>query len=187
MSRRKIHKIMLLGEGGVGKTSLRKTYLGENFKDDYSMTIGADFAVKRVEMDGMEIVAQIWDLAGQPRFKTIREVYYPGTAGVLLVFDLTNPYTFEQVLNWLQEMLESNQNKIVPMILIGNKSDLRDQLNGIMSKEVGLDYARKLSEWSGYEVPYVETSALSGFNVDEAFVTLLRNIEQSFLKKIIVK
>lgn len=174
---RKIFKIVLLGDGAVGKTALRHRYLGEGFKQSYSMTIGADFAVKRVDLDGEEIVAQIWDLAGQIRFQSVREVYYQGATGALLVFDITRSSTFESIPNWITELLENNKNKIVPMVLLGNKSDLRDTTDGAISRESGEEYAKNLSEWSTFEIPYVETSALSGDNVDEAFAILLRNIE----------
>ena len=80
---RRIFKICLLGEGAVGKTALRQRYLGEGFKQSYAMTIGADFAVKRVTIDNQEFISQIWDLAGQVRFSSVREVYYRGAAGAL--------------------------------------------------------------------------------------------------------
>ncbi|MHA2249554.1 MAG: GTP-binding protein [Candidatus Kariarchaeaceae archaeon] len=175
--RRKIFKIVVLGDGAVGKTALRHRYLGEGFKQSYSMTIGADFAVKRVDLDGKEIVAQIWDLAGQLRFQSVREVYYQGATGGLLVFDITRTATFQSIPNWITELLENNKNKIVPMVLIGNKSDLRESSPEAISYDAGLEYAKNLSEWSNFEIPYVETSALSGDNVESAFATLLRNIE----------
>ncbi len=178
--RRKIFKIVVLGDGAVGKTALRHQYLGEGFKQSYSMTIGADFAVKRVDLDGKEIVAQIWDLAGQLRFQSVREVYYQGATGGLLVFDITRQSTFASIPNWITELLENNKNKIVPMVLIGNKSDLRESTPEAISYESGMEYAKSLSDWSKFEIPYVETSALSGDNVEEAFATLLRNIEANF-------
>ena len=184
VQRRKIFKITLLGEGAVGKTALRLRYLGEGFKQSYSMTIGADFAVKRVQVDGQEFVAQIWDLAGQVRFQSVREVYYQGTMGSLLVFDITRPETLHAIPNWIRELMEHNKNKstIVPMVLIGNKSDLRGKIPTALPREVGEKYAQSLSEWSGYQVPYVETSAKTGDNVDQAFITLLRNIA-NYLEK----
>jgi len=177
--RRKIFKVVVLGDGAVGKTALRHRYLGEGFKQSYSMTIGADFAVKRVDLDGKEIVAQIWDLAGQLRFQSVREVYYQGAAGGLLVFDITRAATFESIPNWITELLENNKNKIVPMVLIGNKSDLRASTPEAITLESGQDYAKNLSAWSKFEIPYVETSALSGDNVEDAFATLLRNIDNA--------
>lgn len=170
----------MLGDGAVGKTALRHRYLGEGFKQSYSMTIGADFAVKRVELDGKEIVAQIWDLAGQLRFQSVREVYYQGATGALLVFDITRSSTFESIPQWVTELLENNKQKIIPMVLIGNKSDLREATPEAISHDAGADYAQSLTTWSNFEIPYVETSALNGENVENAFITLLRNIENNF-------
>ncbi|MFV2014510.1 MAG: GTP-binding protein [Candidatus Heimdallarchaeota archaeon] len=178
--RRKIYKVVVLGDGAVGKTALRHRYLGEGFKQSYSMTIGADFAVKRVELDGKEIVAQIWDLAGQLRFQSVREVYYQGATGALLVFDITRSSTFESIPQWVTELLENNKQKIIPMVLIGNKSDLRESSPEAISHDAGAEYAKSLTTWSNFEIPYVETSALNGENVESAFITLLRNIENNF-------
>ena len=178
--RRKIYKVVVLGDGAVGKTALRHRYLGEGFKQSYSMTIGADFAVKRVELDGKEIVAQIWDLAGQLRFQSVMEVYYQGATGALLVFDITRSSTFESIPQWVTELLENNKQKIIPMVLIGNKSDLRDSSPEAISFDAGQEYAKSLTTWSQFEIPYVETSALNGENVEDAFATLLRNIETNF-------
>jgi small GTP-binding protein len=178
--RRKIYKVVVLGDGAVGKTALRHRYLGEGFKQSYSMTIGADFAVKRVELDGKEIVAQIWDLAGQLRFQSVREVYYQGATGALLVFDITRSSTFESIPQWVTELLENNKQKIIPMVLIGNKSDLRESSPEAISFDAGNEYAKSLTNWSNFEIPYVETSALNGENVENAFATLLRNIENNF-------
>ncbi|MHA1114956.1 MAG: GTP-binding protein [Candidatus Heimdallarchaeum aukensis] len=175
-SQRKIFKVTLLGDGAVGKTSLRKTYLGEGFKEGYSMTIGADFAVKRLKIDQQDFVAQIWDLAGQQRFSAVREVYYRGTSGCLLVFDISRRSSFENIPAWIAELLKNNHNRVVPIVLIGNKSDLRDTAKDPILREQAEEYARSLSAWSGFAVPYIETSAKTGENVDEAFKTLLKNI-----------
>jgi Ras-related protein Rab-11A len=140
------------------------------------MTIGADFAAKRAEVDGKEITAQIWDLAGQDRFSSVREVYYRGATGALLVFDITRLNTYEIIPKWISELMDNNSGRIVPMVLIGNKGDLRGGGYDEVSTESGHDYGKILGDWCGYHVPYVETSALSGQNVEEAFQTLLRNI-----------
>ena len=83
-------KIILAGDGAVGKTSLREQYLGRGFTGQYLQTIGADFALKTDTVAGENVKYQIWDLAGQPRFKTVRSVYYIGAVGALLVFDITS-------------------------------------------------------------------------------------------------
>ncbi|MHA1911612.1 MAG: GTP-binding protein [Candidatus Kariarchaeaceae archaeon] len=173
---RRIFKICLLGEGAVGKTALRQRYLGEGFKQSYAMTIGADFAVKRVTIDNQEFISQIWDLAGQVRFSSVREVYYRGAAGALLVFDISRPDTFEKIPNWIKELLDNNKGRIVPMVLIGNKSDLRETTPNHVTRERGMTYAEQLSKWSEFEIPYIETSAKTGDMVEDAFSVLLRNI-----------
>jgi small GTP-binding protein len=178
LTQSRIYKISLLGEGGVGKTALRHRFLGEGFKDSYQMTIGADFAAKQVKVDGMNVVAQIWDLAGQERFETVRSVYYKGTLGGLLVFDITRPETYEIIANWVGELVKNNSDRVVPMALIGNKGDLRGQGSVEVDASYPTEYARILSDWSGYTVPYIETSALSGENVELAFETLIRNVTQ---------
>ncbi len=179
MSQR-IFKISLLGEGAVGKTSLRRTYLGESFKEGYMMTIGADFAVKKMVSKNTEYTLQIWDLAGQQRFSAVREVYYRGTAGALLVFDISRPETYAILPNWLHELIRNNKNRIVPIVLIGNKADLRDTTPHAVPMEYAQEYAEQLSEWSGFYVPYMETSAKTGLNVEQVFEALVQNISAYF-------
>ncbi|MHA1304687.1 MAG: GTP-binding protein [Candidatus Heimdallarchaeaceae archaeon] len=174
----KIFKITLLGDGAVGKTSLKRNYMGEDFINGYKMTIGADFAVKKLKLDGNDITLQIWDLAGQPRFDAVREAYYGGTKGALLVFDITRPDTYEILPKWLTELVKNNNNKKVPLILIGNKKDLRDEAIKTVPEEYAVDYAEKLSAWSGFDVTYVETSAKTGENVEQAFYDLAIQIIQ---------
>jgi len=175
-----IFKITLLGDGAVGKTSLRKTYLVEGLEDSYSMTIGADFAVKRLRVNNQDFITQIWDLAGQQRFSAVREVYYRGTSGCLLVFDISRRSSFENIPSWIAELLKNNSNRVVPMVLVGNKSDLCATAKDPIMREQSEEYARSLSQWSGFSIPYIETSAKTGENVDEAFKTLLKNVSRFF-------
>lgn len=172
---------MLLGEGGVGKTSLRKRYLGEGFDKSYQMTIGADFAAKRMKIEGWDITANIWDLAGQIRFKAMRETYYRGVSGGLLVFDISRPDTFEDITKWIGELKKNNHDQIVPIILIGNKSDLRETIDSPVSQEEAIQYSRDLTENHNFEVKYVESSALTGENVEDAFEILIQDIFYNFL------
>jgi len=171
-----ILKIILVGDGQVGKTSLRKTFLDEGFKDGYLKTIGADFAVKRLRIDEKEYIAHIWDLAGQQRFSTVREVYYRGTSGCLLVFDISRRSSFGNIPAWIDELLKNNENRVIPFVLVGNKSDLRATSKAPILREQPEEYARALSAWSELTVPYIETSALTGENVDNAFDELITNI-----------
>jgi len=168
--------MVLLGEGGVGKTALRHRYLGQGFKQNYQMTIGADFAAKKDTVDGMDVTAQIWDLAGQTRYSSVRQGYYRGSVGALLVYDIVRRATFEAIPNWLNELISNNNETMVPVVLIGNKGDLRGMDPDEVTREEGESYAQVLSDWCGFDVPYVESSALTGELVDEAFQSLIRNV-----------
>ncbi|MHA1203049.1 MAG: Rab family GTPase [Candidatus Heimdallarchaeaceae archaeon] len=172
----KTYKITLIGDGAVGKTSIRRSYLGETFKGNYSLTLGSDFATKILKVGDLNTNMIIWDLAGQPRFKAVREGFYRGTKGALLVFDVTRKDTYENIPRWIMELLNNNQKRKVPMILIGNKSDLRGSLYKTIPSEHGENYAEELSIWSGYDVPYIETSAKFGDNIDQPFETLIKQI-----------
>lgn len=175
---RRIYKVSLLGDGGVGKTSLRKRYLGEGFKQNYMATIGADFAIKKLNEEGNDII-QIWDLAGQQRFSLVREAYYLGTKGAILTYDITRPDTFYSIPNWIGELMNNiRSDDPLPMALVANKIDLRTATSvGCVSKEQGIQYATDLAEWAKMDVPYIETSAKTGFNVDKMFGTLIQNIQ----------
>lgn len=177
--RAKIFKIVIIGDGGVGKTSLRSRFFGEGFKSQYMMTIGADFAVKREAIDDQEYILHFWDVAGQPRFKDVRSSYYDNCMGIIVVFDLTIHHTFENIPQWVAEVSESFKGDIreVPLILIGNKMDLRGEpgIDLVPTVEAS-NYAKELSKWSNHEVKYFETSALVGLNVDSAFKSLIKSL-----------
>lgn len=170
-ARRSMFKVVILGEPAVGKTSLRKRYLGEGFEQSYQMTIGADFAIKRKGDNAI----QIWDLAGQQSFSDVRALYYKGAQGGIIVFDITRSSTYERITSWIDEMLKQ-ANRNLPIILVGNKADLRDSSETSVSNEDAIEYAKTLSDWSGFSVPYIEASALSGLNVDTIFDKLIEEI-----------
>ena len=121
-SRRWQFKICLIGDGYVGKTSIRRKYLGQGFRSNYIPSLGVDFAQKTVMYDDDESVRLvIWDIAGQPGYKTIRSVYYKGSLGSLLVFDIARPATYENARRWLRELWNNSGRGKIPVILIGNK------------------------------------------------------------------
>ena len=168
-------KIVLAGDGAVGKTTLRRRYLGEGFSESYMMTIGADFAVKDVDLGGKKVTFQIWDLAGQPRFQVVRELYYKGALGGLMIFDVTRWDSFQNLPQWINELWRSNGRGCVPLILVGNKTDLRRDDESSISPEYGLEYSLTLSEVTkqyGFSIPYIETSAKTGQLVEDAFHAL---------------
>lgn len=177
-------KIVLLGDGAVGKTALRARYMGHGFDfANYIVTIGADFAIReqRIKIFPSQpptlVKFQIWDIAGQARFSELRKLYYRGALGALLVFDVTRHLTIESLQDWSQEYFHHNGRGPLPIILIGNKIDLRDQVSDSISYSEGKTLAndlRKMLEEEGKPVfvSYIETSAKTGENVNDAFQQL---------------
>jgi GTPase SAR1 family protein len=107
-----LYKICLLGDGGVGKTSLRERFLGKGFQSGYILTIGADFAVQDLNIDGQQYKFQIWDLAGQQRFSAVRALYYKGSHGAILVFDNTRPESLYNLGGILDQFIQSSLGEI---------------------------------------------------------------------------
>lgn len=178
-------KIVLAGDGAVGKTAIRERYLGKGFSSNYMMTIGADFALKEASIREKSIKFQIWDLAGQPRFGTVRSVYYYGCLGGLLLFDVTRPDTFTNLDSWLEEIFKHNGKGMIPIVLLGNKVDLRDQFPNHISDGQAEEFAEKLSKKtmeSGFPVKYMPTSAKTGLNVSAAF-DMLGSVYLDYVEK----
>lgn len=171
-------KIVICGDGMVGKTAIRQRYMGYAFKPSYLMTVGADFAIKNQPIGDTALKYQIWDLAGQQRFSAIRAMFYKGSLGALLLYDVTRLDTFENVPVWVGE-IKKNVGHVVPLVLVANKVDLRDQADISVSTETGIQLAQELTETymeGRMEVPYLETSAKTGQNIEESFVNLGLNI-----------
>jgi small GTP-binding protein len=183
-------KVCLLGDGAVGKTALRERYLGKQFSSGYVMTIGADFAVKKTEIksDGesgsQTVKFQIWDLAGQPRFNSVRELYYKGSHGGLLVFDITRRDSFNNLNAWVEELYKNSGRGNMPITLLGNKVDLRDETEDPVTEEEAREYIKVLKKQYNieFEVPYLETSAKTGVNVEESFNLLAITIRDHLTK-----
>jgi small GTP-binding protein len=162
-------KIAMLGDGAVGKTALTIRFTGGGFEADYKRTIGADFALKEIKLKDLKanVTCIVWDLAGQPRFESVRQGFYRGARGGLLVYDVTRRRTFLNIENWKNECF-SNLGKSIPLVVVANKVDLDD--SRVVSREEGEEYAKK------HNFLYVESSALTGENVEEAYTTLCRTI-----------
>ncbi len=165
------YKIVMLGDGAVGKTAMTTRFTQNFFDSDYKRTIGSDFAIKRLtlEEDDIEtqVTLQVWDLAGQPRFESVRQGFYRGSRGGLLLYDVTRRRTFLNVDNWKEEAFGNLQNEI-PLVLVANKVDLKE--SRVVTTEEGKKYAKK----NGFI--YVESSALTGENVEEAYSTLCKRM-----------
>jgi len=145
-----ILKVVLIGDGGVGKTAIRVQYIHKRFTNNYKATIGADFITKEVQVEkGKTVSMQIWDTAGQERFQSLGIAYYRGADACIIVFDVTNPESFENVLHWEHEFINKAGLKdpsTYPFILIGNKTDIEDER--VISKSQGRRMAIKMREQS---------------------------------------
>jgi len=162
-------KVVMLGDGAVGKTALTTRFTQEFFDADYKRTIGSDFAIKKLEIPEIDanVTLQVWDLAGQPRFEVVRQGFYRGARGGLLVYDVTRRRTFLNIQNWKDEAFK-NLTREIPLVVVANKVDLED--SRIVSTEEGKAWAEK------YGHLYVESSALTGENVEESYVTLCKTM-----------
>ncbi len=181
-------KIVLIGDFRVGKTSIRRRFLGEHFRSNYLPTVGADFSYCEVSFDDKKLKLLIWDLAGENRFSKVIPIYYKGAYGSIVVFDLTNRDSFLNLANWISEFLTYSKVKNPPFIIIGNKHDLI--VEGLeeqaVSDEEVEEFINSLKETSlpGYkEIPYIKTSAKTGENVQEAFIKLSKLIIEHFFDK----
>ncbi|XP_026866108.1 ras-related protein Rab-35 [Electrophorus electricus] len=154
-----LFKLLIIGDSGVGKSSLLLRFADNTFSGSYITTIGVDFKIRTVEINGEKVKLQIWDTAGQERFRTITSTYYRGTHGVIVVYDVTSAESFVNVKRWLHEI---NQNcDDVCRILVGNKNDDPG------SKVVETNDAQKFAEQMGIQL--FETSAKENINVEDMF------------------
>jgi len=173
-----LFKVVLMGDGSVGKTTLRKVYMGEGFRAQYMITIGADFAVKKMQLaGGHDVSIQIWDLAGQEHFKSVRSTFYKGAQGALAVYSTVERASFDNLPNWMNECW-TNAGKKIPIVLIANKIDLREQFKNnpvmkqtIVTTEEGEKYSQVIAR-NGVHCSFLETSAKTGVNVEAAFLEL---------------
>uniref|UniRef100_A0A5F9DSL4 Ras-related protein Rab-13 n=1 Tax=Oryctolagus cuniculus TaxID=9986 RepID=A0A5F9DSL4_RABIT len=162
-----LFKLLLIGDSGVGKTCLIIRFAEDSFNSTYISTIGIDFKIRTVDIEGKKIKLQVWDTAGQERFKTITTAYYRGAMGIILVYDITDEKSFENIQNWMKSIKE-NASAGVERLLLGNKCDMEAK------RKVRKEQATKLAQEHG--IRFFETSAKSSVNVDEAFSCLARDI-----------
>ncbi|MFX1533706.1 MAG: Rab family GTPase [Promethearchaeota archaeon] len=168
-----IAKIVLLGDAAVGKTTLRNIYLGKGFKTVYMPTIGADVGTRKIQIGGKTFEFQIWDLAGQPHFTAVRTLYYGGTSGAILMYDVSRPDTLSNLKSWIRELYSHSNKKIVALSVIGNKTDLRKSEKNTITTQEGLEFVEGLIEERGSTtwINFLETSLKENPNADEVFQT----------------
>ena len=162
-----IFKIVLIGDTSVGKTNILSKYLKDEFDPKSKSTVGVEFGVKNFKIENNIVKVQIWDTAGEERYRSITNAYYKGAKGSLLVYDITNKKSFENVEKWISD-LKANADEDISMILLGNKTDLEDKR--VVSTEEGKNKAEF------YNLTFMETSALNGNNIQEAFNELIMDV-----------
>ena len=157
----------ILGDSAVGKTSLMHVYVNRKFNAQYKATIGADFMTKDVVVDDKNVSLQLWDTAGQERFQSLGVAFYRGADACVLVFDITKPKSFESLSNWRDEFLVQagpRNPESFPFIVLGNMCDKASE------RRVSEQQARAwCAEGRTQPIPYFETSAREGVNIDQAF------------------
>ena len=162
-----IMKLILIGDASVGKTNILNKYLKNEFDPNSKSTLGVELGTKNVKIDNKIIKVQIWDTAGQERYKAITSTYYKGAKGAIIVYDITRKLTFDNIDKWIAD-LKINGDENIMIFLVGNKSDLNN--NREVSKDEGINKSEK------YNVPFLETSALQGDNIDRVFEELIQSV-----------
>lgn len=160
-------KFVILGDHEVGKTSINRRFVENKFTEDYRATIGLNVLTHTFEFFGNEIGVTLYDLGAQNYFRRFRKGYYTGAQAAFIVFDLTNRESFNNVSNWYKELKDFTIDEEIPMVIVGNKSDLSTERQVIYKEGVRL--ANELSEKEKINLSYIETSALTGENVEDAF------------------
>ncbi|KAJ4305336.1 GTP-binding protein [Kalmusia sp. IMI 367209] len=165
-------KLLLIGDSGVGKSCCLLRFSEDSFTPSFITTIGIDFKIRTIELDGKRVKLQIWDTAGQERFRTITTAYYRGAMGILLVYDVTDERSFNNIRTWFSNV-EQHATEGVNKILIGNKCDWEEK------RAVSTERGQALADELG--IPFLEVSAKSNINVDQAFYSLAADIKKRLI------
>ncbi|XP_068193499.1 ras-related protein Rab-26-like [Antennarius striatus] len=167
-------KVMLVGDSGVGKTCLLVRFKDAAFlAGSFISTVGIDFRNKVLNIDGVKVKLQIWDTAGQERFRSVTHAYYRDAHALLLLYDVTNKTSFDNIKAWLTEIHEYAQQDVV-LMLLGNKADATH--DRVVKREDGEKLAKE------YGIPFMETSARSGLNIELAFTAVAKELKHRSMK-----
>ena len=162
-----VFKYIIVGDSNVGKTSIISSLIFNTFKSEYSTTIGVDFSTKMLEVDDMIVKLQLWDTAGQESFRSITKCYYRGAIGAIVVFDLTNKHSFDNVVYWFNDIINSDREEKTQILLIGNKNDLEQKVSN-------KDIENLLKEYEN--IQYIETNSYDNDKIKECFKVLTRQV-----------
>nr|XP_019940308.1 PREDICTED: ras-related protein Rab-15-like [Paralichthys olivaceus] len=165
-----LFRLLMLGDSGVGKTCMLRRFTDSEFDPSHISTIGVDFKMKTLEIDGVKVRIQIWDTAGQERYQTITKQYYRRAQGIIFVYDITSEAAFQHIAKWASDVDDYAPNKM-QRILVGNKSDEE------LRRQVTTEQGSKLAET--YEMEFFETSASTSNNIREAFTRLTELVLQA--------
>lgn len=160
-------KLLIIGESGVGKSSLMLRFTDDDFDNDQAITIGVDFKTKIINLDGVNVKLAIWDTAGQERFRTLTPSYYRDAQGAILVYDVAKRNTFQKLESWLHELEIYGTKPNMAKMIVGNKIDQQERE---LSREDGFRFAKK------HRTLFLETSAKTNEGVKEAFEEVVRKI-----------
>ncbi len=168
-------KVVIIGDSGVGKTNLIKRFVSDTFNENSKATVGVEFLSKTYKINNHIFKIELWDTAGQERYKSITSVYYKGSKGALLVYDITSKVTFDNIGKWITEIRDKTS-KDITLMMVGNKTDL------VQYREVSNEQALNKAKTLG--IPLMETSALDSTNVKEAFHDLLKEMYKDMKSKL---
>ena len=174
MSEESVYKILLLGDSMVGKTCFLLKYTDKSFQEIHMSTIGLDYRLKTLTLKNRKTVKlQIWDTAGQDRFRSITKNYYKKANGIILIYDVTNKKSYKNISVWINQIKEEADPNVV-IYLAGNKIDMEEE------RKIGTEEGEKLAE--EYNLPFRETSAKEDININETFEDIAERIDEVFSK-----
>lgn len=168
-----LFKVSIIGDSGVGKSSLLVKYTDDVFNQQFNSTIGVDFRSKIFKYGDKNIKLQIWDTTGQERFRPIVSNFYAECNGIIIVYDVSNRTSFNNVISWLRD-IEYNKPPFIPVILVGNKIDINIEDRKISYKE-GLEFAIK------HKINFIETSAKDNINVEDVFLKIAKEMKLNYI------
>jgi small GTP-binding protein len=173
MEGKAIYKTVIVGEGGVGKTSITLRYTEDRFEDNMRLTIGANFASKKISIDGNSLTLLLWDLGGQPRFRDVVSDYFKGAKFAIAVYDATRAFSLERLTDWINRLEENAPG--CELIFVGNKIDSRIEGSGVAQEE-GKEFAQR------YGATCVEVSAKTGEGITEMFELVAKKLSEKFVR-----
>ncbi len=162
-----LYKIVIIGDSGVGKSNILSRYVRDEFSMDTKATVGVEFGSKIISINNQQIKIQIWDTAGQEKYKSVSTIYYKGAKGALLVYDISRKETFNNLNRWINE-IKNNSDENINILLIGNKCDLEEGRQ--ISQEEAFEKAKEIN------AGFLEVSALQAVNIEKAFKYLIQQI-----------